>query len=101
MNDSHHLNGARRSRVVFNFPGTLGTSNCGVPSHYFQNLPPLLSVLTLPVLVREGFSLNSMMLFLFFVFLKDKGKSFHYPPPMDPPCPGLATDTAVRKESDM
>ncbi|GFX56198.1 hypothetical protein TNCV_1631271 [Trichonephila clavipes] len=44
---------------------------------------PRPSVLTLPVLVRKGFSLNSftLSLYLFLLF----GESFHYPSSMDPP----------------
>ncbi|GFT74790.1 uncharacterized protein TNCV_2516841 [Trichonephila clavipes] len=55
--------------------------------------PPLPSVLTLPVLVRGDFSLNSLTLSFSLSFFN--GDSFHYPPPMDPPCPGLATDSRI------
>ncbi|GFV95313.1 hypothetical protein TNCV_4586881 [Trichonephila clavipes] len=76
-------------RAVFNFHGTLGTSNCCALFHYFQStLSPPPSVLTLPVMVREGFSLNFLL----------NEESFHYPSPMDPPCPGLATGSRKERE---
>ncbi|PRD26124.1 UNVERIFIED_CONTAM: Dnai1 [Trichonephila clavipes] len=49
-------------------------------------LPP--SVLVLPVLVREGFSLKSLTLFLFFVFSMKSPFFIHHPP-----YSGLATDS--------
>ncbi|GFT68485.1 hypothetical protein TNCV_2204061 [Trichonephila clavipes] len=58
--------------------------------------PPLPSVLTLPVLVREGLSHNSLTFPFPCLF---NGESFHYPTPMDPPCPGLATDSRKERES--
>ncbi|GFT42522.1 hypothetical protein TNCV_1787711 [Trichonephila clavipes] len=75
--------------------------------------PP--SVLTFPVLFREGFSLNSLTLYTSFVFAvwivfpisttcrpalswtgsrKEGILSSHYPPLVDPPCPGR---TIVKK----
>ncbi|GFU90225.1 hypothetical protein TNCV_3874291 [Trichonephila clavipes] len=53
-------------------------------------------VLNLPVLVQERFFLNSLTLFLFFCLLIEK--SFHYSSPMDPPCPGMATDSLKERE---
>ncbi|GFV54628.1 uncharacterized protein TNCV_3578812 [Trichonephila clavipes] len=46
---------------------------------------------TLPVLVREGFSLHSLTIFPFICLLI--GESFHYPPPMNPLCPGHVFDS--------
>ncbi|GFT91980.1 hypothetical protein TNCV_125101 [Trichonephila clavipes] len=52
------------------------------PGH-LQSTPPLPSFLILPVLVREGFSLTYLTLFLCL---------------MDPPCPGLVTDSHKERE---
>ncbi|GFU20695.1 transposon Tf2-6 polyprotein [Trichonephila clavipes] len=58
-----------------------------------ESKAPISSVLTLPVLLQEGFSLNSLTLFPFFVFAV--WRSFHYPSAMDPPFPGLATNSST------
>ncbi|GFU19142.1 hypothetical protein TNCV_4397361 [Trichonephila clavipes] len=72
-----------RCKAVFNLPGSLDTSN-GYALPYCIFRTPL--NLTLPVSVQKGFSLNSLACFPLFLLF---GESFHYPPPMDPPCPEL------------
>ncbi|GFV43595.1 hypothetical protein TNCV_1271211 [Trichonephila clavipes] len=79
-------------RVVFNLSSSLGTSSCCAPHTLFPEHPPP-SVLTLPVIVQDDFNLT-LLLFSPSLFLLFE-ESFHYPQPMDLPCPRLA---AVRKE---
>ncbi|GFV77107.1 transposable element Tcb1 transposase [Trichonephila clavipes] len=74
-------------KAVFNFIGTLGTSDCYAPPTTISRVPPPPSVFTLPILVREVFSLYSNSFTCFFFF----GESFHYPPPTNSQCPGLGT----------
>ncbi|GFU65022.1 retrovirus-related Pol polyprotein from transposon 412 [Trichonephila clavipes] len=61
--------------AIFNFPGTLCTSNCCAPPNISRAPPP--SVLTLPVLAWEGYSLNSLTFFLFLVFLMESPSIIH------------------------
>ncbi|GFU95462.1 hypothetical protein TNCV_4787971 [Trichonephila clavipes] len=79
-------------KAVFNIPDALGTSNFYAFYPYFQST--LLNQF-LPALVREGFSLDSLTLFTFFLFLLF-GESFHFPPPMDLSCLRLTTSSPTR-----
>ncbi|GFT68494.1 hypothetical protein TNCV_1896921 [Trichonephila clavipes] len=81
------------TRAIFNLPDALGI--VAPPPIISRAPPPLPSVLILPVLVREGLSHNSLTFPFLCLF---NGKSFHYPTPMDPPCPGLATDSPEIRE---
>ncbi|GFV74091.1 hypothetical protein TNCV_4509981 [Trichonephila clavipes] len=56
------------------------------------------AVLTLPILVREGFSLNSFTVFPFFAFAL--WAVFHYPQPIASPCPGLVTGSRKERIND-
>ncbi|GFX72727.1 transposable element Tc1 transposase [Trichonephila clavipes] len=55
------------ARAIFSLPGILGTSYCYTPP-LFPESPSPPSVLTLPVLVREGFSIFSLTLFPLLLF---------------------------------
>ncbi|GFY07009.1 hypothetical protein TNCV_4202801 [Trichonephila clavipes] len=87
------------SSAVFNLHGTLGTSNCCAPFHYFQSTPFPVSKAPPSLLqflpYQFWFGRDFHLTFLLFLCLLNM-ESFHYPPPMDPPRPGLATGS--RKE---